>query len=189
MRSTNYSDVLTLVPPGRFGIAEIVHDTPTKTDRLHGALHGQPLTREKYCRLLLNGSPMMTDAEFERRTNMDALINAKGDALIAGLGIGLILQAFIDNCTSVTVIEKEPDVIALVAKAYPAAKIVHADIFEWRPARKAKLFDTIYFDIWADICEDDLIEARKLHRAFKPYLRPEGWMASWCRTALNHVRR
>lgn len=155
-----------------------------------GALHGQPLARERYCRLLLNGSPMMTDAEFERQTNIDAILQARGDALIAGLGIGLILQSFIDNCTSVTVIEKERDVIDLVAAAYPTVTVIHADIFDWSPSRKAKpLFDVIYFDIWADVCEDDLQEARKLHRKFKPFLREGGYMESWCRTALKSMRR
>lgn len=189
MNSTKYSDVLALVPPAKCGIAEIVHDTPSAMDRLQGALHGQPLTREKYCRLLLNGSPIMTDAEFERRTNFGAVYEARGDALIAGLGIGLILQAFIDTCSSITVIEKEADVINLVGKSYPTVTVIHADIFEWLPARKAKLFDVVYFDIWSDVCEDDLEGARKLHRRFKPYLREGGHMASWCRTALNSLRR
>lgn len=188
MNSTEYSDVLRLVPPGKCGKAEIVHDTPSAMDRLQGSLHGQPLTREKYCRLLINGSPMMTDAEFERRTNFGAIYEARGDALIAGLGIGLILQPFIDTCSSVTVIEKEADVIALVGKSFPSVQVVNADIFEWLPACKAKLFDVIYFDIWGDVCEDDLDEARKLHRKFRPYLRKGGYMASWCRTALQSLR-
>jgi len=177
-----YSRVLEIAPR-KFGCAEIKHDTPTSFDRLRGKLHGQPLERDTYCRLLINGSVVMTDAEFERSTNMLPVIRAKGDALIAGLGIGLILEPFLKQCTSVTVIEKEPDVIELVGKNFYESTIIHADIFEWLPARKAKLFDTIYFDIWPNICMDDLREARTLHKKFRPYLRKGGYMESWCRIA------
>lgn len=184
-----YSDVLTLVPPAKRGIAEIVHDTPSQMDRLQGALHGQPLTRERYCRLLLNGSPMMTDAEFERKTNMTPILTANGDALIAGLGIGLILEPFLTNCQSVTVIEKEQDVIDLVAPSFPKAAVIHADIFEWLPAKGVK-FDTIYFDIWPDVCADDLEDDKLLRKRFRKYLVKGGYIESWTRIAnkYNHYR-
>lgn len=185
-RSMDYTDTIKIVKQGRQGIAEIKHDTPSPMDRIQGSLHGQPLTRDKYCRLLLHGSPVMTDAEFERRTNIGPVLAAKGDALIGGLGIGLIIQPFLEKCSSVTVIEKERDVIDLVGRCFPEVTVIHADIFDWKPINGTR-FDTIYFDIWADICSDDLKEARLLHRQFKRYLRPGGYMESWCRIALKYV--
>lgn len=132
-----YSDVLNLVKPRIIGTAEIVHDEPSKFARLQGALHGMPLDREVYCRLLVNGQLWMTDADFERRTNIGFLSRAKGDVLIAGLGIGLILGVA-PHCDSVTVVEKSADVIALVAPSYPLVRVVQGDIYKWNPPQMSK---------------------------------------------------
>lgn len=183
----SYTDVIATVPPAERGRAKIVHDTPSEMDRLRGALHGQPLTREKYCRLFIGDSVMMTDAEFERRTNITPTIEARGNALIAGLGIGLILKPFIEKCLTVTVIEKEEDVIALVAPHFPTVKVIHADIFEWMPDKGAK-FDTIYFDIWAGVCLDDLEDDKKLRARFRKYRSKGAYMESWTRIANRHFR-
>lgn len=88
-REPEYSDVIAKVAPAKRGSVEVVQDTPTEFDRLRGMMDGMPLYREKYVRLLVNGVPMMTDAEFERRTNRVPVSKAKGDALVAGGGIGI----------------------------------------------------------------------------------------------------
>ena len=36
---------------------------------------------------------------------------------------------------------------------------------------------------------DNLAEITKLHRAFRKYLKPDGWMDSWCRDYLRDMRR
>jgi hypothetical protein len=181
-----FTDVIKLVPPGEIGAAKIIHDTPSATDRLQGQLHGQPLMQEKYCRLLVRGNVVMTDAEFEKRTNITPILQSKGNSLVAGLGIGLILAGISARSKTVTVVEKEADVIALVARKFPEVNVIHADIYEWKPPGT---FDFIYFDIWADICGDDLRDARRLHRRFKPFLNDGGYMESWCRIALRSLRR
>lgn len=184
-----YTDVISRVPPAQFGAASINHDTPSPFERLRGAMSGQPLGRESYCRLLIDGKCYMTDAEFERRTNREFMTKAHGDVLIAGLGIGLILDPLFDRCTSVTVIEKSSDVIGLVARHYPKATIIHADIFDWKPPI-GSMWDTIYFDIWPTINADEVkAESRKLERKFKKYLRDDGYMQSWNRIALEAIPR
>lgn len=183
----SYTDVIATVPPAERGRAKIVHDTPSAMDRLQGSLHGQPLTRDKYCRLFVGSSVMMTDAEFERRTNISPICEARGHALIAGLGIGLILKPFIEKCESVTVIEKEDDVIALVAPYFPSVTVIHADIFEWLPDRGMK-FDTIYFDIWADVCPDDLEADKLLRKRFRKYRAKGAYVESWTRIANRYFR-
>lgn len=185
---STFTDVINRVPPGVIGKAKLVHDEPDELTRLRAAMHGQPLDSKKYARLFVGNRLVMTDADFEKRTNGEVVWRAKGDALIAGLGIGLILDPLLKKCTSVRVIEKEADVIALIGPHFPKAQIVHADIFDYTPQRGSK-FDTIYFDIWPDICSDDLTEATKLHRKFKNYLRPGGWMRSWTRTANQAMGR
>lgn len=148
-----------------------------------GAMRGQPLTRDRYCRLIVKGNVMMTDAEFERRTNLVAIRNCKGDALVAGLGIGLILAPFCSKCSSVTVVENNEDVISLVSPKYPGAKVVHGDIFSWSP-EKGQKFDTIYFDIWPGFSMDDVDEAKNLKKRFRKHLKKGGWMGDWASEAM-----
>lgn len=185
-----YTNVIARIPTGEIGRAQLIHDTPSELTRMRAAWDGQPLYRDKYARLILNGEVMMTDAEFERRTNRAVLDKARGDVLIAGLGIGLILDPIIAKADSVTVVENSADVIALVGPYFPSCKIVEADILTWKP-RRNQAFDVIYFDIWPDICEDDRTEAAKLHRRFSKHLKAGGYMESWCRIALraSHRRR
>lgn len=176
--SWGYTNVIAKIPPGTLGVAELIHDTPSPLDRLRGAMHGQPLTRSKYARLIIRGECYMTDAEFERETNAEFLEHASGDVLIAGLGIGLILDPVLEHCSSVTVVEKEPDVVALIGPHFTKCNIICADIFEWEPPKGTK-YHAIYFDIWPDICGDDSDEAARLHKKFRKYLNKGGWMRSW----------
>jgi spermidine synthase len=183
-----YTDVIAKIPPGTIGVAKLIHDSPDPLTRMRAARDGQPLNREKYARLIIRGKLYMTDAEFERWTNVDFVQAAKGDVLIAGLGIGLILDPIIPKSTSVTVIEREPDVIKLVSPHFPSVKVVEADIEKWEPPKGTK-YDTIYFDIWPDICEGDLMIAKRLHSKFRKYLRKGGWMRSWTTFANRAMRR
>ena len=183
----------TIIPATKIGRAEVVHDRPSSLERLRGAIHGMPLEERTYTRLLVNGDLMMTDVDFEQRTNTLVVSRARGDVLIAGLGIGMILVPILQKreVNSVTVVEKERDVIACVApRFFPSAKlkVIRADIWTWRPEPFPR-YDAIYFDIWPDICTDNLAEITKLHRAFRKYLKPDGWMDSWCRDYLRDMRR
>lgn len=172
------------IPEGAVGEAAVVHDTPCASARLHGAMHGQPLSADKYTRLLIGGSVVMTDAEFECRTNGEFVRAARGDVLVAGLGIGLVLYRLLsdDRVKSITVLEKCADVIALVAPhLFDGDRLIVllADVFDWKPPRKR--FDCIYFDIWANIPNgDDADDIRVLKKRYRPALRRGGWMKAWC---------
>jgi hypothetical protein len=179
------------ISPGKVGTAEVRVDIPTPWDRLEGRCHGQPLTKPQYTRLFVGGQLFMTDAEFELETNELFVSKAKGDVLIAGLGIGLILAPVIskDTVKSVTVIENNLDVINLVYPQYDSPKlgIVNQDIFFFKPARGQK-FDTIYFDIWPNICSDYCLEITKLKSRFRTDLAKDGWMGAWCEREMKRQR-
>lgn len=126
---------------------------------------------------------MMSDTEHERMTNREILYRAKGNVLIAGLGIGMILHPILENenVQSVTVLEKEKDVIDLVSETLPRKKlqIVNADVFEWSPPKDAK-YDCIYFDIWSDGAADlTKKERHKLACKYRKYKAAGGWMGGW----------
>jgi len=145
-----------------------------------------------YVRLHVKGELMMSDTAMERITNKGFIQHASGRVLIAGLGVGLILQAILEKSevTEVVVVEKYQDVIDLVAErfAHPKLRIVCADIFEYNLPKEER-FDTIYFDIWAEISTENLAEMRKLHAKYRRNKRSkESYMDSWYRSRLQKIR-
>ena len=152
-----------------------------------------------YVKLTSRDALWMSDTPMERYTNQDVVIQARGDVLIGGLGLGMIPSALLlpdskyhrTDIRSVTVIEKNPDVIALVAPhlTYPNLRIIEADVYTWKPSQK---FDTIYMDIWPDISSDNVWEIAKLHRRYGRYLNRENpgcLMSSWLMSYVRKMRR
>lgn len=169
--------------PAQHGTAKICIDTPSPIDRMQGALHGMPLSAESYTRLFINDELWMTDAEFESASYYHTLRDAKGDILVGGLGIGFMLPYLLSRpwITSVTVLEREADVIALVGPKFqdPKLKIIHADVYEWIPPRKA--YDLIFMDIWPNVPNtDNEVEIEKLRKRYRPALKKGGKFQHWC---------
>lgn len=152
----------------------------------------------KYVRLHVNGQLMMTDTGMERKSNLNFVRKANGKVLIAGLGIGLIIKNILPKLvsgeiTEITIIEKYQSVIDLISPYFrhEKIKIICADIFEWMPIKDEK-YDTIYFDIWPEICTDNLDEIKTLHNKFKNKLNknnPSKWMNSWMKEYLQGIKR
>jgi hypothetical protein len=189
------------VPEGSKGIAKVEYYDISKEDSRFTAMRamqhgGSEYVREgKYARLMIRGVLMMSDTQMERDTNLEFVRHARGDVLIAGLGLGLILFAIADNpdVRHVTVIEKYQEVVDLVAPSVKEAlgdrlTIIVSDIHDWKPERGA-LYDTIYFDIWASQSTDTLKEMATLHRRFGGRRAPGGWVDSWRRGMLQARKR
>lgn len=171
------------IPAGVLGVAKVVHDTPDGLTRMRAAMHGQALSAETYTRLFVDGQLWMTDAEFECRTNNAFVWEAKGDVLIAGLGLGLILNPVLkkESVTSVTVLEISPDVVAMIGPLYQHSKltVIHADVKVWSLPKRS--FDFIYFDIWADVPNsDNREEITALKRRYRASLKTGGRTRAWC---------
>jgi spermidine synthase len=214
-----------IVPAGQAGIAAVEHFTITRkeADRENMMQSFRPGTgldaveAGRFARLRIGGQVMMSDTPMERLTNWEVVDEARGDVLVAGLGLGLILYPMIakEGVRSITVVEMFADVIALVwphVKAFhgrvwpserrsaqtgkvtawpPHISVVHADIFKWMPAGRGKTaakYDVIYFDIWPTRAVDNLPQIAKLHQRFKGRKRPGGWMGSWCEDVLRGER-
>lgn len=131
---------------------------------------------------------VMSDTQMERDTNRIFCKRANGDVLIAGLGIGMILMAIQDKeeVKSITIIEKHDEIINLVGEQLPLNEkvtLINEDIFNWIPPKNKK-YDTVYFDIWNNICGDDWEEHKKLRRKYARRVNrnnAQHWINSWRR--------
>jgi hypothetical protein len=179
--------------PVKHGKASIDHRTVTKLESVMSAWDIDAYCRPgTYCRLIVDGRLWMSDTQMEHRTNYEVVREARGNVLIAGLGIGMILQPILKKpeVKRVIVIEKYTDVITLVKPTLKSKKValVEGDIYEWLPEKGTK-FDAIYFDIWAEQSTDCLKEMTKLHRRFRPFMAKDGWINSWRRDELRAQKR
>jgi hypothetical protein len=195
------------VPVGRCGKWAVERFTVSKDDaaiyNLRLALSGEGARSIKpgtYTRLVgVNadgksfGDPMMSDTPAEMRDHWEPVHRAAGNVLLAGLGIGLVLQAILDKrgVSRVTVVEKDDAIITLVAPHYLARyggglRVVHADINTWRPAR-GEFFDVVWFDIWSTLNTDNLKNMGALKRRFA---RCSTWRGCWGQEILRwHKQR
>ena len=168
-----YQNMVELLNPRKVGDYELSHFTVSDNDiraRIDGIWAG------KYVKLTHNGDVVMSNTAMEERTNREFCRVAHGDILVSGLGIGMIIVAIQDNpnVNSITIIEKSPEVIEMVASQLPfndKVKIINADVFEWKP-EKGQKFDCIYHDIWnwvnSDVYEEEM---KPLKRKYCHYLK------------------
>lgn len=157
-----------------------------------------PLLPGRYIRLMINNKLYMSDTLMEQNTNKEFIDNARGDVMIGGLGIGLVIWNLLykindGTITSLTVYEKYRDVIDLVWPTVKRwlpddfrARCLEADLLEYIPQHDDK-YDTIYFDIWPDICSDNYEDILMLHKRWKRKKRPGGWMDSWVRKTVRKM--
>jgi hypothetical protein len=197
-----YTPMVEVLKPGTLGDVQLSQFTVSQEEEARSNIR-QVVTQGRettvragsYMKLTVGGTLMMSDTQMEQSSNMEVVDKARGDVLIAGLGLGLILMPILANpvVTSVTVIENNSNVVNLVAPTLQACEggeklvVIHADIREWKPKRGSR-WHTIYFDIWPFVCEDNLDEMDELHERFKNYRVKGGWMGSWQRKKLQNLR-
>ena len=188
-----FPDMTKIIPASSHGIATIEHfEVSQAASRFSSLRSGGWVPEGKYVKLRVNGCLMMSDTRMEHITNWEVVNEARGNVLIAGLGIGMILHPILakKEVSHVTVVEKYADVIALVSPTVRCQKLtlVEGDVYQWLPEKGVK-FDSIYFDIWAEQSTDCLEEMKELHRRFRPFKAKDGWMNSWRRDELRSQKR
>lgn len=144
----------------------------------------------RYTRLMVGKTVMMTDTREEWTTQLHAIARAceaGGNVLISGLGLGVVVDSMLATPGSrvehIIVIERSPDVIALVAPHVESRwrgrlTIIEADAFHWTPPPGLR-YAVGWHDIWPNPYdprirpEMDRLEAR--------YRSVCDWQASWGR--------
>lgn len=100
----------------------------------------------------LLGELVMQDTFDELKTHLDFMMRAHGDVLITGLGLGCVARGAMANpaVKSVTVIERDSDVLKLVAQYLPAKiRIIQAEAVQWCKETE-QVFDCAWHDLWSD---------------------------------------
>lgn len=132
------------------------------------------VTPGKYKRLVhAERGVVMSNTPMEVRTNAEFIKAARGNVLINGLGLGMVLHAILNKpeVKKVTVVELDLDVIALTAPhfrehiASERLVIVNEDCFKYVPPRGSR-YHVVWHDIWDTICDENVYDMDKLKRKY-----------------------
>lgn len=184
------------LPEGKQGSAEIykfnVNKDQEAMQKLRGAINGTGRwTRAgDYTGLKVGGELMMSDTVDEMEDHQTAVwaAEAGGHVLLAGLGLGMILQsvAELPQVTKVTVLELNQDVVDLVWPTYKERygdkiELVVGDATEYEPPEGIH-YGTVWFDIWPTICMDNW---KIINRLNDKYNEISNWADCWSRDILE----
>ena len=176
------------IPEGQIGEWKVERFLVDRLD-YHALPKGRGVPKgETFTRLKRGGTLVMSDTPAEQMDHYEIIYKAKGNVLLAGLGIGMVLDAVAkkDEVTHVTVVEVAKEVIDLVWPHYKSLygdkiEVVNESILTWKPQTDA-YYDCAWYDIWDNICLDNLSDMTKLHRKFA---KKTGWQGSWARDQLR----
>lgn len=148
--------------------------------------YGRCVPEGTYTGLYKRNVIVMSDTPDEIRDHIEPIYRAKGQCLVNGLGLGVVVRAMLtkSDVDHVTVVEISGDVINLVVPHLPCADkltIIHADCFEFKPQPNSR-WDAVWHDIWNHLCKDNLPEMHRLHRK---YGRRCDWQGSWSRAHIE----
>jgi spermidine synthase len=115
---------------------------------------------------------MMSNTQFEYRTNIEFVGRAHGQVLVNGLGIGMLLRPLAARAEveRITVVEKDRDILQLIAPHYQdlidagKLRIIHGDAFKYVPDQ---YYDCIMHDIWPTTSTYNLTEMIALKRRYQ----------------------
>lgn len=172
-----WETVATTYPASKYGVARINHKR--RGGGIYYAEYVRGVTFLRYppkslvTSLRINGVVWMTDCAPYMWSLASFAERASGNVLVAGLGLGLVIHELVKNpnVTHITVVDREPDVIALVALLLPQdsrIEIVESDfdLFVMHDSPSVKR-DTIIWDLglWGSSGEE--------HNKLKAlYIRP-----------------
>ena len=122
---------------------------------------------------------IMQDTTHEYDEHQPLWDNATGDVLIGGLGIGFVNQKLIDNpnVTSVTIVEKNQEVIDLVWNSCPkdgTFTIIQDDIETWEPTSH---YDVAWFDTW--LTDNNMTKEEYDEFITEKYTTHCSWIGVW----------
>lgn len=138
-----------------------------------------------------HGELVMLDSWAELRSHLAFVLRARGEVLVTGLGLGCVVRGLLlrDEVTRIDVVERERDVIRLVAPHLPSdsrVRIHRRDAMTFVTETKSWGWDCAWHDLWShpDRDEDHLANVHtKLFVALRDQVRVQGAWAypRWAR--------
>lgn len=151
---------------------------------------GVPMTR-----LHVDGALWMSDTPDEMRDHLFPWMEARergGRILVHGLGLGMIVQAFLrmPQVEHVDVVESDERIIRLIgthyAEKYPGRiTFHHGDAYTYRFPPGTR-WTVAWHDTWQHISADNWPEMNRLHRRYGSRV---DWQWSWCRGEVEQLVR
>ena len=140
--------------------------------------------------LFKKGEIVMCSTEMELLTNKPFIDNVIGDVLIVGLGLGMVVFPLLNDnsITSITIIEKELDIIDFVGLKISEmdinnkVTILMGDAYNhYERLDINKKYDTIFLDFWNQIDMSNVDEVTSMKQYYSPFLKNEtSKIISWC---------
>lgn len=155
-----------------FVMRQMFRSTPTKAYDYHIK------SNKDYIRLCRGKEVWMSDTPMEMGTCMEFMTSAHGKVFVAGLGIGVTLLPVIENpnVEKIVVAELDQNVIDIWEKASANIDTSKVEIHNFdchEPEKfleKGEKFDTLWFDIWVNICADNYPETKELYKKYRKYI-------------------
>ena len=131
---------------------------------------------------------IMSSNLFERLTNQNFINSARGDVIVFGLGLGLILFPLLEDSeiTSITVIDNSIDIIDTIGpiiKKYDVndkLTIIQGDVFTYYQQLNETQFDIMYFDYWNIVDRTIQTDMETLKELYKNSIKETGQIMYWC---------
>lgn len=133
--------------------------------------------------LHVNGQLAMSASPQEVQSMKDDAKDARGDALVGGLGLGVVLEYLRPRCTSITVVERERDVVKVYRKFRSPKKPLYDRVvvepIEDFLTKTKMTFDFIHLDTWFTGDYEFLPHLNWLREQAQKRLRPKGIVRLW----------
>ena len=151
------------IEPCEKGVNKILNFEVSENESFMSFIGRDYVPAGKYTGLRINGATMMSDTPKEYADHLDLVRAACGRILIMGLGLGCIAHvlANIEVVDSITIVERDQDIIDMVAPSLEQygekVTIIQGDAFTVKPDLNglANMYDIIWHDIWIDRSEDN----------------------------------
>lgn len=180
-RYLEYASMRVSVPVGRSGPWEVRRfETEIGLAYLRLARDGRPSGLGEFTALSHDRRGIvMSDTCPEIDDLKSSLAALRGNILVTGLGLGMTLHIltkvsrYAKHVVSITVVEKEEDVIRLTGDHYRDSDkritIHHADALEWTPPGGC-FYDAAWHDIWDKISEDNRPQMTAIRRHYQRHV-------------------
>ncbi len=114
---------------------------------------------------------IMYDHDDVLKLYLDSIPTFRGDALVVGLGYGLLGYNYRSHCDSLLYLDNNIEIIEMISPYIQDCEVQYADAFEYDTDQK---FDCIFLDIFHRPVEDHNTKLQSLVDRFSKFLKPEG---------------